>query len=263
MASETLQLYQVDAFASKLFQGNPAAVVPLQHWLPDSLMQSMAEENNLSETVFFVPKGDGFHIRWFTPTSEVKLCGHATLAAAFVLYEFCGWQHPQVQFDSASGPLIVARSGHGFSMDFPAQPGKVCDTPAALQNGLGVQPELCLASEDYLVVLDSEDQLRQIQPDMTQLKKLGLRGVAVTAPGSDCDFVVRFFAPNYGIDEDPVTGSAYTQLAPYWAERLGTPRLQARQLSSRGGDVGCVVGQGRVSISGSAVCFMQGSIVLP
>ncbi len=258
-----LEMYQVDAFASHPFEGNPAAVVPLDQWLPDSTMQAIAVENNLSETAFLIPEGDGFHIRWFTPAVEVKLCGHATLASAFVLYELLGWEKPQVVFQSLSGPLTVGRDGDLLSMDFPAQPGTPCDPPAALVEGLGVEPVECLASEDYLVVLESEAQLASLKPDMEALKQLDLRGVAVTAPGERKDFVVRFFAPGCGVPEDPVTGSSYTQLTPYWAGRLDKPMLEARQISARGGDVRCQMAGDRVKISGSAVLFLEGKIHLP
>lgn len=255
-------IYQVDAFASKTFEGNPAAVVPLEAWLPDSTMQSIAAENNLAETAFFVPEGENFRIRWFTPTVEVKLCGHATLASAFVLYEKLDWDAPEVVFESLSGPLKVSKQGDMLSMDFPAQPGTPCDPPPALVEGLGVEPQCCLAAEDYLVVLDNEQQLMALEPKHEALLKLDLRGVAVCAPGDDKDFVVRFFAPGCGIPEDPVTGSAYTQLMPYWAQRLGRNSLQARQVSSRGGDVYCEMAGDRVKIAGSAVLFLEGEIHL-
>lgn len=257
-----LDIYQVDAFASKPFEGNPAAVVPLEQWLPDCTMQSIAAENNLAETAFFIPEGEGFRIRWFTPTVEVKLCGHATLASAFVLYELLGWDASQVVFQSLSGPLIVDRDGALLTMDFPAQPGAPCDPPPALTQGLGIEPVACLASEDYLVVLESEAQLAELQPDMAALQELDLRGVAVTAPGESRDFVVRFFGPRCGIPEDPVTGSAYTQLAPYWASRLDKEQLSARQISTRGGDVRCEVAGDRVKISGSAVLYLEGVITV-
>ncbi|MBA54417.1 MAG: isomerase [Pseudomonadales bacterium] len=255
-----LPLYQVDAFAAKVFEGNPAAVVPLETWLPDATMQSIAAENNLAETAFFVKEGEGYRIRWFTPTVEVKLCGHATLASAHVLYELLGEQSSSIVFQSLSGPLSVARSGGLLTLDFPAQPGTRCEAPAALVRGLGVQPLECLASEDYLVVLESEAQVAALSPDMEALKALDLRGAAVTAPGEHKDFVVRFFAPRCGIPEDPVTGSAYTQLAPYWADRLGKAELSARQISSRGGDVGCAIAGDRVRISGTAFLYMVGEI---
>ncbi|AUM13756.1 PhzF family phenazine biosynthesis protein [Ketobacter alkanivorans] len=256
----SFSIFQVDAFASRPFEGNPAAVVPLDQWLPDDVMQSIAAENNLAETAFFVPEEDGFRIRWFTPTVEVKLCGHATLAAAFVLYEKLHWDQAQVVFQSLSGPLTVVRSGGLLTLDFPAQPGTLCDAPSALVRGLGVQPRECLASEDYIVVLETEQQLAGLEPDMVALMELDLRGVAVTAPGEHKDFVVRFFGPRCGIPEDPVTGSAYTQLAPYWAQRLGRDRMEARQISARGGDVRCELAGKRVKISGSAVLFLEGEI---
>lgn len=257
-----LDIYQIDAFASRPFEGNQAAVVPLSAWLPDATMQQIAAENNLAETAFFVPEGDGFRIRWFTPTVEVKLCGHATLASAFVLYEKLGWDAPQVAFQSLSGPLAVAREDGLLTLDFPAQPGTQCDAPEALVRGLGVEPVACLASEDYVAVLESQQQLADLKPDFAALMELDLRGVAVTAPGDSKDFVVRFFGPRCGIPEDPVTGSAYTQLAPYWAERLGRTHLQARQISPRGGDVYCEMAGERVKIAGSAVLFLEGKIHL-
>lgn len=256
----SLSIFQVDAFASRLFEGNPAAVVPLNEWLPDDVMQSIAAENNLAETAFFVPEDGGFRIRWFTPAVEVKLCGHATLASAFVLYEKLHWDQPEVVFQSLSGPLAVVKSGGLLTLDFPAQPGVACDAPDALVRGLGVQPQECLASEDYIVVLESEQKLVDLEPDMAALMELDLRGVAVTAPGEHKDFVVRFFGPRCGIPEDPVTGSAYTQLVPYWAQRLGRDRMEARQMSARGGDVRCELAGKRVKISGSAVLFLEGEI---
>lgn len=262
MPGQTLTMYQIDAFASKVFEGNPAAVVPLTEWLPDQLMQSIAEENNLAETAFYVPEGDGFRIRWFTPAKEVKLCGHATLASAFVLFEFGGWQAESIVFQSLSGPLTVQRSGELLEMDFPAQPGVPCSTPAEMVSALGVEPSACLASEDYLVILENEQQLRELKPNMSELEKLDLRGVAVSAPSDDSDFVVRFFAPKYGIPEDPVTGSAYTQLTPYWSERLDKQSLAARQISARGGDVFCSLQGERVKISGTAKLYLKGEIYL-
>ncbi|MEE2729665.1 MAG: PhzF family phenazine biosynthesis protein [Pseudomonadota bacterium] len=255
-----LPLYQVDAFASRVFEGNPAAVVPLSSWLPDATLQAVAAENNLAETAFFVQEEADYRIRWFTPTVEVKLCGHATLAAAFILYERMGESAPSIEFQSLSGPLSVSRQGARLTLDFPAQPGSPCDPPAALLKGLGVEPQACLASEDYLVVLESEAQVLALQPDMEALKALDLRGVAVTAPGTRQDFVVRFFAPRCGIPEDPVTGSAYTELAPYWSRRLDKLDLTARQVSPRGGDVVCSIEGDRVKISGSACLYLEGSI---
>ncbi len=255
-----LPLYQIDAFAEKPFEGNPAAVVPLQEWLPEATMQAIAEENNLAETAFFVPHNNQFHIRWFTPGNEVRLCGHATLAAAFVLFRCLGYRQERVVFDSLSGKLSVSRSGESLTLDFPTQAPQPCEAPAALIRGLGITPLACHRNEDYLAVLDSEQALAAIEPDHADLRQLDLRGVIVTAPSSTRDFVVRFFAPKYGIPEDPVTGSAYTQLIPYWSARLGKTRLSARQLSRRGGNLQCELAGDRVRISGSAVKYMEGTI---
>ncbi len=255
-----LTLYQIDAFAEKPFEGNPAAVVPLDGWLPDDTMQAIAEENNRAETAFFVPAEGGYHIRWFTPVHEVKLCGHATLASAFVLFEILGYEADLVVFDSLSGKLSVARDGDMLTLDFPNQAPQPCDAPAPLIEGLGCEPLECLRSEDYVAVLGSAEEVAAINVDVAALAKLDLRGVIVTAPGSDCDFVARFFAPKYGVPEDPVTGSAYTQLTPYWAGKLGRNDLRARQLSARGGRLHCALRGERVLISGSAVQYMEGSI---
>ena len=257
-----LNLYQVDAFATRPFEGNPAAVVPLEAWLPDAVMQSIAAENNLAETAFFVPEGEGFRIRWFTPTVEVRLCGHATLASAYVLFQILEWAADEILFESLSGPLRVTREESGLTLDFPAQPGGACDPPDVLYTALGVNPDAVLAAEDYLVFLESQEQVAALAPDMALLAQLDLRGVAVTAPGRRHDFVVRFFAPGCGIPEDPVTGSAYTQLAPYWGEKLGKSRLRARQISPRGGEVTCELKGDRVRISGSAILFLEGRIYL-
>lgn len=255
-----LRIYQIDAFASSAFSGNPAAVIPLESWLPHETMQRIAQENNLSETAFFVPKNDGFHIRWFTPNNEVKLCGHATLAAAFVLYSILGFKNEYVKFDSLSGVLTVSRTGTGFTLDFPAEIPEPCDTPRELIDGLGKAPVECRAGQDYLAVYAHEKEILDINPNHEQLKKLARRAVVVTAPSDKYDFVVRVFAPKYDIPEDPVTGSAYTQLTPYWSGRLGKNKLTARQVSSRGGDVTCRLSNDRVLISGSAVKYLEGEI---
>ena len=255
-----LDLYQIDAFASQPFEGNPAAVCPLDEWLPDEMMQSIAEENNLSETAFFVPTGDGFHIRWFTPNSEVDLCGHATLASAYVLFNILGYKGDRVVFDSRSGILTVTRDDEWLIMDFPAQPPVLCDIPPEIENAFGVAPVECLKSEDYMVVFEREREIETANPDFAQLQKLDLRGVIITAKSSGYDFVTRFFAPKYGVFEDPVTGSAYTQLAPYWASRLGKKRFNVKQVSSRGGELSCEIVDDRVHISGKAVKYMEGKI---
>lgn len=255
-----LSMYQVDAFAGRAFEGNPAAVVPLEGWLDDALMQSIAMENNLSETAFFVPAEAGYHIRWFTPVAEVDLCGHATLASAFVVLELLDPSLERVTFASRSGPLTVSRRGGLLAMDLPSQPPAPRAAPPGLARGLGKEPAEVLASRDYLAVYPREEDVRSLQPDMGELRKLGLRGVIVTAPGEEADFVSRFFAPSLGVDEDPVTGSAHCALAPYWAARLGRSELRALQLSRRGGEVFCEDRGERVVILGRAVLYLEGTI---
>lgn len=261
-----LKLFQVDAFASAVFKGNPAAVCPLQVWLADSVLQAIAEENNLSETAFFLPAGDGFELRWFTPVAEVDLCGHATLATAHVLFEHLDYAGQTIHFATRSGSLSVRKNGSLLEMNFPASEPQPCEAPAALLAGLGAgsgtEPSQVLSAEDYLVVLASEEAVKNITPDFGRLAELGLRGIIVTAPGDDVDFVSRFFAPRLGIDEDPVTGSAHCQLAPYWSKRLGRNRLQARQLSKRGGSVACEMKEDRVLLGGQAVTFMRAEIAV-
>jgi PhzF family phenazine biosynthesis protein len=258
-----LTMYQIDAFASRPFEGNPAAVCPLDRWLPDETMQAIAAENNLSETAFFVPSGDGYHIRWFTPSCEVRLCGHATLAAAFVLFDSMDHRDDAVRFESLSGPLTVARRGERLEMDFPAQPPSPCKTPPAMVEAFGTEPAVCLAAEDYLVVFEDSRDVVGAAPDMAALSRLDRRGVAITARSDDHDFVTRFFAPKLGIDEDAVTGSAFTELIPYWAEVLGRRDLTAVQASRRGGEVwGRLAGE-RVVIGGKAAKYLLGSIEIP
>ena len=257
-----LRQYQVDAFASRVFEGNPAAVVPLASWLDDPVLQAIAEENDLAETAFFVPSARGFHLRWFTPITEVDLCGHATLATAHVLFEHLGHAGSAITFETRSGDLIVQRQGKLLVMDFPARPPSPCTPPEALLKGLGQQPVDVLAADDYVVVFDSEAVIRSITPEHAQLCTIDLRGVIVTAPGQEVDFVSRFFAPKYGIPEDPVTGSAHCALAPYWAVRLGTTKLKAKQLSKRGGEVLCELHGNRVMLSGRAVTFMEAEFAI-
>lgn len=258
-----LTQYQVDAFTRRIFGGNPAAVLPLDTWLPENLLQAIAEENNLSETAFFVPENDGFRLRWFTPVAEVDLCGHATLASAHVLFTHLAHPGDTLRFHTRSGVLTVTREPEGYRMDFPASPPEPCDLPAALVTALGLTPPCVLRAEDYLVVLEHEQDVRTLTPDMHALSMLDRRGVIVTAPGSDCDFVSRFFAPKFGIPEDPVTGSAHCQLTPYWAGRLGKTDLTAKQISRRGGELGCRLKDDRVEITGQAVTFMEATINLP
>ena len=257
-----LTLYQIDTFTGRPFEGNPAAVIPLETWLPDYTMQSIAEENNLSETVFFVPKNSGFHIRWFTPKIEVELCGHATLAAAYVLFNILGYKRESIEFESKSGTLTVLQKYDCLVLDFPSQPPIPCHVPDAIVKAFAKTPIECLRSEDYIVVFESESDILSIKPDMDYLKKLDLRGVIITARSRQYDFVSRFFAPNCGIDEDPVTGSAHTQLTPYWAQILGKTSMTAKQVSSRGGELICELHNDRVFISGKAVKFLEGKIEL-
>jgi PhzF family phenazine biosynthesis protein len=255
-----ISLYQVDAFASKLFEGNPAAVCPLDEWLSDEVMQSIAAENNLSETAFFVPVGHGFHIRWFTPKSEVDLCGHATLASAYVLFNLLGYKRDVIEFNSKSGILSVTRDNEWLTMDFPAQPPVSCDIPEEIIKAFHVEPIECLKSEDLIVVFERETDVESANPDFSQLMKLDLRGVAITAKSNYWDFVARFFAPKYGIPEDPVTGSAYTQLVPYWTSKIGSKRFRVKQVSSRGGELTCEIADDRVYISGKAIKYLEGKI---
>ncbi|MDX8388639.1 MAG: PhzF family phenazine biosynthesis protein [Ghiorsea sp.] len=255
-----LTMYQIDAFASSVFTGNPAAVFLLETWLSDQQMQSIAGENNLSETAFFVARGDDYEIRWFTPTVEVNLCGHATLAAAFVLFHELNIEEKCVNFHSKSGLLTVTLEEHGLTLNFPLQTPAPCPIPAPIQQTFGSSIETCLKAEDYIVVLKNESDVKQASPDLNLLKKLDLRGVCITAKSNKYDFVSRFFAPNYGIEEDPVTGSSFTQLTPYWAEVFGKDKLTAKQVSKRGGEVWCELLSQRVKITGKAVKYLEGFI---
>lgn len=257
-----IPLFQVDAFTSKVFAGNPAAVCPLEAWIDDGVMQAIATENNLSETAFFVKEGEGYHIRWFTPVSEVDLCGHATLASAFVIFQVLDPSDTRVVFASRSGELIVEKKGDLLAMDFPSQPPVPCNAPGDLVEGLGRRPLEVLRSVDYFVVFSSEEEVRDLTPNMERLRMVDLRGVTVTARGREVDFVSRFFAPKYGIPEDPVTGSAHCALIPYWANVLGKQELHAHQVSKRGGDLYLTNQRDRVLIAGRAVKYMEGVISL-
>ena len=255
-----LKLYQIDAFANKLFEGNPAAVCPLDSWLPDEIMQAIATENNLSETAYFVQTDEGYHIRWFTPVHEVDLCGHATLASAYVIFNIIGYSQQQISFQSKSGVLTVQKNNEWLEMNFPSQPPQECNIPPEILSAFNVQPVSCLKREDYIVILETEEDVLAAKPNLSKLCELDLRGVAVTSKSRSYDFVIRFFAPKYGINEDPVTGSAFTQLIPYWSEILGKNKLKAKQVSNRGGEVMCVLLGNRVKISGKAVKYMIGVI---
>jgi len=257
-----IPIYQIDAFSGRVFSGNPAAVCPLEEWLDDSVLQAIARENNLSETAFFVPEGSGYHIRWFTPVAEVDLCGHATLAASFVILDYFDKSVKQITFRSRSGKLTVVREGELLAMDFPSQPPFSCKVPKELIQGLGTEPLEVLCSEDYLALFLREEEVLNLNPDMRILKELDLRGVIATAKGNKVDFVSRFFAPRFGIDEDPVTGSAHCALIPYWAKKLGKKNMHARQISPRGGELFCKDRGDRVVIAGKAVKFMEGHITI-
>lgn len=259
-----IPLYQVDAFASQVFSGNPAAVCLLPDWISDELMQGIAAENNLSETAFVVPRGTVFEIRWFTPQVEIDLCGHATLAAAHVLFMEQKVAGERVTFKFSGGLLDVTRqSGGMLSMHFPTHPALSCCKPPLLEAALGIDAEDVLASRDYLVVLHDENQVARLRPNMALLGEIkNCLGVIVTAPSHTVDFVSRFFAPNVGVLEDPVTGSAHCTLIPYWAARLGKKKLKARQLSARGGELACELRDDGVLIGGQAVLFMKGEIFL-
>ncbi|MBN2299224.1 MAG: PhzF family phenazine biosynthesis protein [Deltaproteobacteria bacterium] len=257
-----LPMYQIDAFADRVFSGNPAAVCPLDAWLDDAVLQSIAQENNLSETAFFVKTGSDYKIRWFTPVAEVDLCGHATLASAYVIFTHIDPACETITFESKSGPLSVEKKAGRLCMNFPSQGPTPCRAPDGLIAGLGKTPSEVLSSEDYFVVYESESDIIGLKPRMDLLKNLDLRGVIVTAPGRSVDFVSRFFAPSLGIDEDPVTGSAHSALTPYWADRLNKKALRASQLSQRGGELFCTDLEGRVEIAGTAVQYLHGTIEL-
>ncbi|WP_323753839.1 PhzF family phenazine biosynthesis protein [Marinobacter sp.] len=264
-------IYQIDAFTNKLFGGNPAAVMPLERWLPDTVLQSIAEENNLSETAFLVPTPDredsDFHIRWFTPESEVPLCGHATLAAAWVVFNKQAWPHDIVRLQSKSGPLSVSRRpDDSLELDFPNLAYEPCATPELIKAAMPEAPnEAFFVPNDtnYMIVMASEAEVLAAAPDLQLLTQLGNQGLIVTARGGQCDFVSRYFAPGVGIDEDPVTGSIHSVLTPYWAEKLDKRSLTAMQLSKRGGRLHCELRGDRVAISGHAAFFMEGSVKLP
>lgn len=258
-----LQLFQVDAFAGKAFEGNPAAVCPLEAWLPTEIMQSIALENNLSETAFFVPNTKGFEIRWFTPAIEVDLCGHATLASAHVLFHHLGYQDALISFDSRSGLLEVERVESGYTMDFPTDIIEEQPVDNLHKAVLGVKPlEAWSGKDDLMLVLGTETDVLNLKPDFQQMKQIPTRGVIATAPGDKADFISRCFFPNAGIDEDPVTGSAHTTLIPYWSEKLGKKSLKAKQVSDRGGNLICQMLGNRVKITGTCVTYLEGTIQL-
>jgi PhzF family phenazine biosynthesis protein len=260
--ARTLRLYQVDAFSSRVFGGNPAAVVPLDAWLPEDVLQAIAAENNLAETAFLVREGrDDLQIRWFTPVQEVDLCGHATLGAAYVVFTRLSPGLGRVRFGSRSGPLwVTQQEGDWMEMDFPSRPPAPCAMPGGLAEALGATPRHTLLSRDLVAVFESEAQVRALAPDMTKLSALEVFAVTATARGAEADFVSRFFAPRVGVPEDPVTGSAHCTLVPYWARELGKSRLLAHQVSARGGVLRCEDRGERVGLGGQAVIYLEGNI---
>jgi PhzF family phenazine biosynthesis protein len=258
-----IPFYEVLAFTSEHFAGNPAGVCILNEWLPDKLMQAIAAENNLPETAFIVERQKYYDLRWMTPTVEVDLCGHATLASAHVIFRYLGRRRDTVPFQSRSGELNVDRDEDRLVLDFPSQPAAACDPPAKLAQGLRAEPRKVLKGRDYLAVFDRQEEVTAIAPDFDALAKLDAQGVIVTAPGDDCDFVSRYFAPGAGIPEDPVTGSTHCALIPYWSKQLGRKGLHARQLSRRGGELFCEDRGARVCIGGTAVTYLEGTIQVP
>jgi predicted PhzF superfamily epimerase YddE/YHI9 len=262
-----IPIYQVDAFADRVFAGNPAAVCPLDAWLPDATMQAIAAENNLSETAFFVPLGesggDGFGLRWFTPTVEIDLAGHPTLATAHVIFTELMPGRDRVSFRTKIGDtLVVRRDGALLWMDFPARPPAPRDDLGDVAGALGAAPGEVLAARDGFAVFARESDVRALKPDLARVAALNCFALIATAPGDDCDFVSRYFAPGAGVPEDPVTGSAHCTLIPYWAKRLGKTSLEARQVSTRGGVIACEARGERVGIGGSAVTYLRGTITL-
>jgi PhzF family phenazine biosynthesis protein len=256
-----LDIYQVDAFAKEIFKGNPAAICPLDEWIDAELMQKIALENNLSETAFFVKKDDVYELRWFTPTFEIDLCGHATLASAFVIFEILKAEESLVKFHShKSGELTVEKNGDVLTLDFPSRPVTKCDAPEGLIEAIGKQPKEILKARDYFLVYETEQEILDIKPNFSKLLDVDAHGFIVTAKGDSSDFVSRFFAPEVGVFEDPVTGSSHCNLIPYWAAKLGKTELFARQISARGGALFCELKGDRVKIGGHATLYLKGEI---
>jgi len=258
----TYPIYHVDAFTTNLFGGNPAAVCPLEEWLPDGVMQQLAAENNLSETAFFVKEEEGYHLRWFTPEFEIDLCGHATLATAFVLFNHLNYPDDVIKFRSKSGILEVTKKGDLIELNFPSRMPVACEAPENLLKGINIPPTKVLKSRDYFLVYDDESQIKQITPDFTYWNKLDAIGIIVTAASKEVDFVSRFFVPNSVIGEDPVTGSAHCNLIPYWAKELNKTTLRAKQVSAREGELYCEDKGDRVTMAGSAILYLKGEYYL-
>ena len=259
----SLEIFQVDAFTKKIFGGNPAAICPLENWLDGELMQKIALENNLSETAFYVKKGDVYEIRWFTPTFEIDLCGHATLAAAFVIFEILKAEEKLVKFHShKSGALTVEKQDDRLILDFPSRSVEQCEIPDGLIEAIGKKPKEIFKGRDYFLVYENEREILDIAPNFSKLLEIEAHGFIVTAKGETSDFVSRFFAPEVGVFEDPVTGSSHCNLIPYWAEKLGKTELFAKQVSSRGGELFCELKGDRVKIGGNAVLYLKGEIYI-
>ena len=260
----TIPYYEVLAFTDRLFAGNPAGVCILKEWLPDQLLQKIAAENNLAETAFCIDRGSFYDIRWMTPTVEMDLCGHATLGSAHVIFQHLGRPGDSVTFQSPSGgELRVDRANERLVLDFPSRPAEAAEAPDRLAEGLGAQPRKVLKGRDYLAVFEREADIKEISPNFDMVAELEANGVIVTAPGDECDFVSRYFAPRVGVPEDPVTGSVHCALIPYWSKRLGKRELRARQLSARGGGLFCEDRGERVGIGGNAVTYSEGKLHLP
>lgn len=256
-----LTIYQIDAFTKEVFKGNPAAVCPLDEWIDDGLMQRIALENNLAETAFFVKKGDVYEIRWFTPLAEIDLCGHATVASGFLLFDVLKAENEIIKFHShKSGELSVEKKGERFVLDFPSRPVTPVEIPDGLIEAIGKEPKEVFRARDYFLVYENEQEILDIAPNFSELVKITTHAVIVTAKGDSADFVSRFFAPEVGIPEDPVTGSAHCNLIPFWAERLGKTEMFARQLSARGGEIFCELRGDRVGIGGNAALYLKGEI---
>lgn len=260
----TQKIYQIDAFAEELFSGNPAAVCPLENWLPDETMQKVAAENNLAETAFTVPVENGFEIRWFTPEVEVDLCGHATLASAFVLMNFEGFLGEKINFFSRnSGTLTVTKNGDLLTLDFPKDTLQKVENLSIFEKCFAFQSmEAYQGKTDYLLIFENEHQIQNIEPNFFEISKIDARGIIVSSKSEDYDFVSRFFGPNCGVNEDPVTGSAHTTLTPFWAEKLGKTKLTAKQISKRGGVLECELKNDRILISGKCKTYLKGEIFI-
>jgi len=256
-----LTIYQVDAFADKLFGGNPAAIVPLENWLPTEKMQKIALENNLSETAFIIPEGQGYHVRWFTPAVEVDLCGHATLATAHIVFTELGYAGKAVAFNSKSGLLTVSKKEDLYTMNFPTDTIQEVEIPTIMEESFGIKPiKFFKGKDDYMAIFENQEVIENLQPDFSKLAQFKARGVIATAPGNSFDFISRCFYPAAGINEDPVTGSAHTTMIPYWAKSLKKDNLSAYQLSARGGAVQCKFYGDRVDLGGKAITYLKGSI---